>query len=297
MTNEERRVWLYKELSKRDILKNKKGNNASFEEYEKFYTNDNNVKLLYNNITSSKKISINDTKGKPLTLTSFYKEYVCDLQWAKDGGHCGTQPVDPNSPRQKNINNVYCTLDNGKITVGAFKDKTWQKFKDTYTITQQEEDAAKASCSNITPTPAPTGTTPSPTPTPNRSTTYVDTTATGQDIINGTLIKKGMKGDIVKKIQEHLNKHGASLKADGKFGPKTKAAVESFQSKKGLTIDGVVGPKTWLELVKDKSSTTTTTTPKPEEDDFKQEDIYGSEEDSFSFPSIIQTIDSAAYGD
>jgi hypothetical protein len=274
---EEKRVKLYQELKKSKFY------TKNYDEFiNQFFNNSQNCDKLYNACVSNGTY----TKSKK----DWYVQFACDLQWAKDGGFCGTQTIDPNSPRQKNINSVFCGLVDNKVTGGRYTGKTWEEYKVAQAVTAAEEDIAKASCSNITPTP-------SPTPIPSRSTTYVDTTATGQDIINGTLIKKGMKGDIVKKIQEHLNKHGASLKADGKFGPKTKAAVESFQSKKGLTIDGVVGPKTWLELVKDKSSTTTTTTPKPEEDDFKQEDIYGSEEDSFSFPSIIQTIDSTGYGD
>jgi len=50
------------------------------------------------------------------------------------------------------------------------------------------------------------------------------------------------------------------LKADGKFGPLTKAAVEAFQTKNGLTADGVFGPKSLAALGGSTTTTTTTTT-------------------------------------
>ena len=36
---------------------------------------------------------------------------------------------------------------------------------------------------------------------------------------------------------------------DGAFGPQTKAAVEAFQSSRGLGADGVVGSQTWPQLI------------------------------------------------
>ena len=41
----------------------------------------------------------------------------------------------------------------------------------------------------------------------------------------------------------------ATLKADGRYGPKTRTAVRTFQQRAGLRADGVVGPKTEAALV------------------------------------------------
>lgn len=41
---------------------------------------------------------------------------------------------------------------------------------------------------------------------------------------------------------------------DGKLGPKSKKAIEAFQSANGLKADGKVGPKTWEALSKHLSA-------------------------------------------
>jgi len=41
---------------------------------------------------------------------------------------------------------------------------------------------------------------------------------------------------------------------DGKLGPKTKKAIEAFQTANGLKADGKVGPKTWEALSKHLSA-------------------------------------------
>lgn len=56
-------------------------------------------------------------------------------------------------------------------------------------------------------------------------------------------IKKGSRGDDVAILQRKLN-----LIADGIFGPITDEAVREFQKSHSLTVDGIVGPKTWYAL-------------------------------------------------
>jgi peptidoglycan hydrolase-like protein with peptidoglycan-binding domain len=63
------------------------------------------------------------------------------------------------------------------------------------------------------------------------------------------LLREGASGAAVKTLQQKLNAAGFNCgTADGKFGPKTLAAVEAFQRSRGLTVDGVVGPATWGAL-------------------------------------------------
>lgn len=58
-------------------------------------------------------------------------------------------------------------------------------------------------------------------------------------------------------IQTALKNAGFySGKVDGSLGPKTKKAIENFQSANGLKIDGKVGPKTWEALSKHLSAAT-----------------------------------------
>jgi peptidoglycan hydrolase-like protein with peptidoglycan-binding domain len=61
---------------------------------------------------------------------------------------------------------------------------------------------------------------------------------------------KRSTGDAVKVVQERLEANGHNPgRIDGIFGPKTAAAVESFQRAAGLTVDGIVGPATWTALL------------------------------------------------
>lgn len=64
-----------------------------------------------------------------------------------------------------------------------------------------------------------------------------------------------MQGDDVRAVQNKLNSLGYNCgTADGYYGNATKSAVISFQSAKGLTADGEVGPATWSALFNSSSS-------------------------------------------
>lgn len=65
------------------------------------------------------------------------------------------------------------------------------------------------------------------------------------------------------KIQTALKNAGIyNGNIDGKIGPNTKKAIETFQQNNGLKVDGKVGPKTWaaLETYLNQSASSTTTT-------------------------------------
>lgn len=64
-----------------------------------------------------------------------------------------------------------------------------------------------------------------------------------------TTLKRGSKGEEVKTLQNKLNAFGNyGLIVDGIFGELTDEAVRIFQKAKGLSVDGIVGPKTWDAL-------------------------------------------------
>lgn len=64
-----------------------------------------------------------------------------------------------------------------------------------------------------------------------------------------TTIKMGSRGSDVIYLQQRLTAKGYGVgKIDGIFGIKTLEAVKAFQAENGLTVDGIVGAKTWEKL-------------------------------------------------
>src|SRR5205085_10160348 len=62
------------------------------------------------------------------------------------------------------------------------------------------------------------------------------------------MLQMGSTGISVSELQNTLNSKGYNLVVDGSFGNSTLSAVKDFQSKNGLTADGVVGDNTWAKL-------------------------------------------------
>jgi peptidoglycan hydrolase-like protein with peptidoglycan-binding domain len=76
------------------------------------------------------------------------------------------------------------------------------------------------------PTPSPS---PQPVPAPNSIVPYP-----------GHLLQLGSKGIDVERLQRALG-----IAVDGSFGPATQSAVKAYQSRHGLSADGIVGSATW----------------------------------------------------
>lgn len=60
-------------------------------------------------------------------------------------------------------------------------------------------------------------------------------------------VQLGDLSGAVKSAQALLNLH-APVTIDGDFGPVTEQHAKNFQTIMGLTVDGIVGPKTWTAL-------------------------------------------------
>ncbi len=94
---------------------------------------------------------------------------------------------------------------------------------------------------------------PDPTPTPTHTpepTILVPLPTLIAPIADWPVYRNGNTGPNVYAIQYLLRAEGATITADGIFGPGTLNAVKAFQQARGLTADGVVGRQTWAELIK-----------------------------------------------
>jgi peptidoglycan hydrolase-like protein with peptidoglycan-binding domain len=62
-------------------------------------------------------------------------------------------------------------------------------------------------------------------------------------------LRQGSSGEAVREVQVALEETGENPgPVDGRFGAQTLAAVKAFQQKRGIPVDGVVGPVTWRNI-------------------------------------------------
>jgi putative chitinase len=72
------------------------------------------------------------------------------------------------------------------------------------------------------------------------------------------LLRKGDNNEQVKLLQQKLG-----IDPIGNFGPKTEEAVKAFQTKHGLTADGIVGDGTWAKIMNEGSVAPAPAAPQP----------------------------------
>ncbi|MBT8166451.1 MAG: hypothetical protein HKO63_10795 [Acidimicrobiia bacterium] len=63
------------------------------------------------------------------------------------------------------------------------------------------------------------------------------------------LYRRNDTGEAVRDIQHRLTRLGYDLDITGTFDAVTYEAVRAFQERRGVPVDGIVGPDTWRELV------------------------------------------------
>lgn len=60
------------------------------------------------------------------------------------------------------------------------------------------------------------------------------------------VLRRGSHGLPVRRMQYRMQAFGYQISnVDGRFGPSTESAVRDLQADRSLTVDGVVGPRTW----------------------------------------------------
>jgi peptidoglycan hydrolase-like protein with peptidoglycan-binding domain len=64
------------------------------------------------------------------------------------------------------------------------------------------------------------------------------------------ILQLGRQGEAVQLLQKTLNQSSKVVTVDGNFGIATEAAVKTLQKNNRLTVDGIVGSKTWVVIAK-----------------------------------------------
>lgn len=116
-------------------------------------------------------------------------------------------------------------------------------------------EPATAPTPDITETPVPAESTSSEEPETTEAapaeSTEASPSASPSEAVDLPILRMGMQGPAVERLQERLQALGFYAGAiDGIFGDGTKAAVETAQRNYDIYPDGVVGPVTWAALLR-----------------------------------------------
>ena len=101
-------------------------------------------------------------------------------------------------------------------------------------------------------------------------------------------LTQGDSGKAVETLQKRLNHYGASLMADGEFGPRTRQAVIAFQKANGIAANGEVGTATAAALSGDTAKRFTMTENRTEDS--------GAEDNTPSDPNLVNIGDADPKG-
>lgn len=149
-------------------------------------------------------------------------------------------PAEPSSPATAQAN-LLATTTTTTTSASATGTPSAAAFPTPSLINRDRSTIAPAATlpSTANPTVPPS----SPTPTPA-------TNATPAPTVELPILRLGMEGPAVTRLQERLQALGAFSGAiDGVFGPATETAVKAAQQRYQLDTDGVVGPATWQALL------------------------------------------------
>lgn len=122
----------------------------------------------------------------------------------------------------------------------------------TTSLADTTTSAAGSDATAAPATTAPSATTAPPSTAPPATAapaTAAPTTVPCRVVTINDIMRRGDCGDGVVFLQERLTVLGFPAAADGRFGGGTETAVKNFQTSRGLTADGIVGPATWEKLV------------------------------------------------
>ena len=128
---------------------------------------------------------------------------------------------------------------------GIMGAETWNQLFPT-SSTSPPADSPPSSVNANTPVPTAPILSPAPEFVPESSSGEGD-----REELNLAILRSGMQGEAVKRLQERLRILGLfSGEVDGIFGAQTLEAVKTFQERNNMTVDGIVGRKTWENLLR-----------------------------------------------